>query len=97
MDLENSVGQDGYPEKSRRETVRVEAARTLPGMKCCYLSVRSGNVLWLSSQVMVAGGLEVTTQENLATEPSVAAAGAGCEANPEIPAKKHQLQPLRRV
>lgn len=63
--------------------------RTLPGRKCCYLSVRSGNDLWLSSQVMVAGGLEVTTQENLATEPSDTAAGAGCEANSEIPGKNH--------
>lgn len=59
------------------------------GLKRCYLSVRSGNVLWLSSQVMVAGGLEVTTQENLATEPSVTAAGTGCSANSEIPAKNH--------
>lgn len=36
---------------------------------------------------MAAGGLEVTTQENLATEPSVTAAGTGCDANAEIPAK----------
>lgn len=38
---------------------------------------------------MVAGGLEVTTQENLATEPSVTAAGTGCNANSEIPAENH--------
>lgn len=38
---------------------------------------------------MAAGGLEVTTQENLATEPSVTTAGTGCDANAEIPAKKH--------
>lgn len=69
--------------------MRVEAVRTFPGLKCWYLSVSSGNVLWLSSQVMAAGGLEVTTQENLATEPSVTAAGTGCKANSEIPARNH--------
>lgn len=36
---------------------------------------------------MVAGGLEVATQENLATEPSVTTTGTGCNANSEIPAK----------
>lgn len=69
--------------------MRVEAVRTFAGLKCRYLSVRKGSGLWLSSQVMVAGGLEVTTQENLATEPSVTAAGTGCDANSEIPAKNH--------
>lgn len=67
--------------------MRVEAVRTCPGLTCWYLSGCSGNVLWLSSQVMVAGGLEVTTQENLATEPSVTARGCGCNAKAEIPEK----------
>lgn len=50
-----------------------------------YLSVCRGNVLWFSSQVTVAGGLEVTAQENLATEPSVTTIGTGCDTNSEIP------------
>lgn len=42
---------------------------------------------------MVAGGLEVTAQENLATEPSVTTTGTGCNTNSEIPVEKvnHQL------
>lgn len=58
------------------------------GMSAGYLSVCSGNVLWLSSQVMVAGGLEVTAQENRATKPSVITMGTGCNTNSEIPGKK---------
>lgn len=50
-----------------------------------YLSVCRGSVLRFSSQVMVAGGLEATAQENLATEPSVATTGTGCNTNSEIP------------
>lgn len=37
---------------------------------------------------MVAGGLEVTAQENLATEPSVTTIGTGCSTNSEIPVEK---------
>lgn len=58
---------------------------------CRYLSVRSGNVLWLSSQVMVAGGLEVTAQENLATDPSITTTGTGCKINSEIAVDKKIL------
>lgn len=58
---------------------------------CRYLSVRSGNVLWLSSQVMVAGGLEVTAQENLATDPSITTTGTGCKKNSEIAVDKKIL------
>lgn len=50
-----------------------------------YLSVFRGNVLWLSSQVMVAGGLEVTAQVSRTTEPSVTTIGTGCNTNSEIP------------
>lgn len=35
---------------------------------------------------MAAGGLEATAQENLATEPSVATTGTGCNTNSETPA-----------
>lgn len=45
---------------------------------------------------MVAGGLEVTTQENLATEPSVTSAGTGCNANAEIPARNHPASAAAR-
>lgn len=90
MNLENSVWQDGYPEKIGETTYGWRRPRRVtafaPGPSR-YLSVRSGNVLWFSSQVMVAGGLEVTTQENLATEPSVTSTGAGCNTNSEIPAE----------
>lgn len=37
---------------------------------------------------MEAGGLEVTAQENLATEPSVTTIGTGCNTNSEIPVEK---------
>ncbi len=57
-----------------------------------YLSVCSGNVLWLSSQVIVAGGLEVTAQENRATEPSVTTIGTGCNINSEIPVEERFSQ-----
>lgn len=70
--------------------MRVKAVWTCREFTCGlrrYLSVCSSSVLWLSSQVMVAGGLEVTTQENLATEPSVTTTGTGCNTNSEIPAK----------
>lgn len=60
------------------------------GMSAGYLSVCSGNVLWLSSQVMVAGGLEVTAQENRATKPSVITMGTGCNTNSEIPMEKRK-------
>lgn len=58
------------------------------GWQAQYLSVCSGNVLWLSSQVMVAGGLEVTAQENLATQPSVTTIGTGCNKNSEMPVER---------
>ena len=45
-------------------------------------------MLWLNSQVMVAGGLEVTAQENLATEPSVSTMATGCSTKSEIPEKR---------
>lgn len=38
--------------------------------------------------MIVAGGLEVTAQKNLATEPSVTIVGSGCETNSEIPVQK---------
>lgn len=62
-----------------------------------YLSVCNGNELWLNSQVMVAGGLEVTAQENLATEPSVTTTGTGCNTNSEIPVEKVNHQLVRDV
>lgn len=37
---------------------------------------------------MVAGGLEMTAQENRATEPTVTTTGTGCNTNSEIPVKK---------
>lgn len=40
---------------------------------------------------MVAGGREVTAQENLATEPSVTTIGTGCNTNSEIPVKNNVL------
>lgn len=58
------------------------------GWQAQYLSDCSGNVLWLSSQVIVAGGLEVTAQENLATQPSVTTIGIGCNENSEIPVER---------
>lgn len=69
--------------------MRVEAAWIFREVRCGlrrYLSEFCTNALWLSSQVMAAGGLEVTTQENLATEPSVSTTGTGCNTNSEIPA-----------
>lgn len=37
---------------------------------------------------MVAGGLEMTAQENRATEPTITTTGTGCNTNSEIPVKK---------
>lgn len=73
--------------------MRVKAGWIFRELRCGlrrYLSVFRTNALWLSSQVMAAGGLEVTTQENLATEPSVTTTGTGCKTNSEIPAKNDQ-------
>lgn len=70
--------------------MRLKPASMFGEFKCGrrrYLSVGSADVLWLSSQVMAAGGLEATTQENLATEPTVTTTGSGCNTNSEIPAK----------
>lgn len=53
------------------------------------LSVCSGSMLWLNSQVMVAGGLEVTAQENRATDPSDTTMGTGCDSNSVIPVKNN--------
>lgn len=49
-----------------------------------YLSVSRGKMLWLSSQVIEAGGLEVTWQENLASEPAVTITGTGCTTKGEM-------------
>ncbi|KAG7245478.1 hypothetical protein INR49_010929 [Caranx melampygus] len=53
---------------------------TLAGSGC--------QLTWISVElelVMVAGGLEVTAQENRATDPSVIIIGTGCNTNSEIP------------
>lgn len=70
--------------------MRLKEVWIVRGVECGllrHLSVCSTNARWLSSQVMAAGGLEVTTQENLATEPSVTTTATGCTTNAEIPAK----------
>ena len=64
---------------------------------CRYLSVWSGNVLWLSSHVMAAGGLEGTAQEKRATDPSVTTTGTGCNRNFEIPVEKNELETKART
>lgn len=56
-----------------------------------YLSVASGNVTRLSSQVMMGGGWALILQENLATEPSITTMDVGWIVKEEIPAAKHTI------
>lgn len=53
-----------------------------------YLSVASGNVTRLCSQVMMGGGWALILHENLATEPSVTTMDVGWIEKDEIPAGK---------
>lgn len=41
--------------------------------------------------MIVAGGLEVTAQENRANEPSVASIGTGCKTNSEMPVGEKRI------
>lgn len=50
-----------------------------------YLSVASGKVTRLNSQVMIGGGTALILQVKRATEPSVTTMEEGCWVNVEIP------------
>lgn len=59
-------------------------------LPCLYLSVASGKVTRLNSQVMIGGGRALILQVKRATEPSVTTMEEGCWVNVEIPVKREK-------
>lgn len=55
-----------------------------------YLSVASGKVTRLNSQVMIGGGMALILQVKRATEPSVTTMEEGCWVNVEIPEQRER-------
>lgn len=56
-----------------------------------YLSVASGKVTRLNSQVMIGGGTALILQVKRATEPSVTTMEEGCWVNVEIPEERERM------
>lgn len=57
-----------------------------------YLSVASGKVTRLNSQVMIGGGRALILQVKRATEPSVTTMEEGCWVNVEMPDESERIQ-----
>lgn len=64
-----------------------ENSRYLANNRVYYLSVASGNVTRLNSQVMIGGGWALILQDNLAMEPCVTTTDTGWIVKEEMPAR----------
>lgn len=62
-----------------------------------YLSVASGKVTRLNSQVMIGGGTALILQVKRATEPSITTMEEGCWVNVEIPEEREGERELHKI